>query len=140
MQKTEILSALGELTENLGKIFTSSVIVELLNGSNSAFINIGNRQNYKLTQRLLPKYSTRMVVMKQAADVIATPSRFTVETFAARHIAPANVQVSPLGADASRFGVVVRPVRNRLSILFVGRIGLLKSAPWILRGFARGIR
>ena len=83
-----------------------------------------------------PETIERELAEYQAADAIVTPSRFAAETFAARGITPAKIHVNPLGVDASQFPAVERPVRDRPTILFVGRVGLRKGVPWLLRGFA----
>ncbi len=76
-----------------------------------------------------PETIERELAEYQAADAIVTPSRFAAETFAARGITPSKIHVNPLGVDASRFRAVERPVRDRPTILFVGRVGLRKGVP-----------
>ena len=83
-----------------------------------------------------PQTIERELAEYQAADAIVTPSHFAAETFVACGIVPTKVHVNPLGVDASRFGAIERPARDRPTILFVGRVGLRKGVPWLLRGFA----
>ena len=83
-----------------------------------------------------PETIERELAEYQAADAIVTPSHFAAETFVACGIVPTKVHVNPLGVDASRFGTIERPARDRPTILFVGRVGLRKGVPWLLRGFA----
>jgi len=83
-----------------------------------------------------PETIERELAEYQAADAIVTPSRFAAETFAVRGIDPAKVHVNPLGVDMTRFEAAERPNRDRPTILFVGRVGLRKGVPWLLRGFA----
>jgi len=72
------------------------------------------------------------------ADAIAVPTRFAAGTFHAHGISPGKVHVNPYGIDLARF-----PARRRREdgtakprILFVGRVGLRKGIPWLLRAFA----
>jgi glycosyltransferase involved in cell wall biosynthesis len=86
--------------------------------------------------RISPETIERELAEYEAADAIVTPSRFAAETFAARGIDPAKVHVNPLGVDPSRFVPADRGGRQRPTILFVGRVGVRKGVPWLLRGFA----
>jgi len=83
-----------------------------------------------------PETIERELAEYQAADAIVTPSHFAAETFVACGIVPTKIHVNPLGVDASRFEAIERPARVRPTILFVGRVGLRKGVPWLLRGFA----
>lgn len=83
-----------------------------------------------------PRTIERERVEYAATDAIVTPSGFARETFAARGIPRDKVHVNPLGVDLQSFDTAERPSRERPTILFVGRAGLRKGVPWLLRGFA----
>lgn len=74
-----------------------------------------------------------------AADAIAVPTSYAADTFVAEGIARDKLIVNPYGVDLARFapappmGDVTRPVR----VLFVGRVGIQKGVPWLLKAFAR---
>lgn len=74
-----------------------------------------------------------------AADAIAVPTSFAADSFVAEGIARAKLIVNSYGVDLARFAPAprdpntTRPVRA----LFVGRVGIQKGVPWLLKAFAR---
>ena len=72
------------------------------------------------------------------ADAVAVPTRFAADTFLAHGVSPGKVHVNPYGIDPARFPAPRPPSDGSRAprILFVGRVGLRKGVPGLLRAFA----
>lgn len=78
----------------------------------------------------------REVAEYEAADAIAVPTRFAADTFVARGIPPEKLLIVPYGVDLARFRPAThRPADQPVRILFVGRVGIRKGVPGLLRAF-----
>lgn len=82
----------------------------------------------------LPEIAQRERAEYAAADAIAVPTEYAAETFAQEGIPKDRLIVNGYGVDLSKFA----PSENiddeeRAGIVFVGRVGVRKGVPWLLR-------
>ncbi len=70
-----------------------------------------------------------------AADAIAVPTRFAAETFQAQGVPAEKLLINPYGVDLSRFRPAARPAGTKPRTLFVGRVGIRKGVPALLKAF-----
>lgn len=88
----------------------------------------------------LPEIAARELAEYAAADAIAVPTEYAADSFAEEGIARDKLIVNGYGVDLSKFA----PAENddggdAAGIVFVGRVGVRKGVPWLLRAM-RGQR
>ena len=82
----------------------------------------------------LPEIVRREQAEYAAADAIAVPTEYAADTFAEEGIARDKLIVNGYGVDLSKFAPAEYDAGgDRASTVFVGRVGVRKGVPWLLR-------
>jgi glycosyltransferase involved in cell wall biosynthesis len=85
-----------------------------------------------------PEIVARELAEYDAADAIDVPSEYAARTFETEGIARDKLIVNPLGVDLARFRPAsTRPRNQPIRVLFVGRVGIQKGVPWLVRAFSK---
>lgn len=82
-----------------------------------------------------PRIIDREEAEYAAADLITVPSGFVRDTFVARGVPSAKVEVLSYGVDLDRFRRVGSPATGRMDLLFVGGVSLRKGVPSLLQAY-----
>jgi len=84
-----------------------------------------------------PAMIERELAEYDAADAIAVPSTFCAETFVAQGVDRSKLLINPYGVDLTRFmdGAARRDDHATPRVLFVGRVGIRKGVPDLVRAF-----
>jgi len=90
----------------------------------------------------LPEIAAREVAEYAAADAIAVPTEYAAKTFIEEGASRDKLIVNGYGVDLSKFtpaGDAAGPDRADIpaGIVFVGRVGVRKGVPWLLRAMKR---
>ncbi|MBT5181680.1 MAG: glycosyltransferase family 4 protein [Rhodospirillaceae bacterium] len=82
----------------------------------------------------LPEIAQRELAEYAAADAIAVPTEYAAETFAQEGIARDKLIVNGYGVNLSKFAPPEGDADgDAAAIVFVGRVGVRKGVPWLLR-------
>ena len=88
------------------------------------------------TQLPMPEIVRREVAEYAAADAIAVPTEHAAETFVQEGVPRDKLLVNPYGVDLSKFTPSDHD-DGRAGVVFVGRIGVRKGVPWLLRAMKK---
>jgi len=82
----------------------------------------------------LPEIAQRELAEYAAADAIAVPTEYAAETFVQEGIARDKLIVNGYGVNLSKFAPPEDDANgDAAAIVFVGRVGVRKGVPWLLR-------
>lgn len=85
-----------------------------------------------------PEIVARELAEYEGADAIAVPTDYAASTFVAEGLPREKLIVNPYGVDLARFApAAARPANRPIRILCVGRVGIQKGIPWLIRAFAK---
>jgi glycosyltransferase involved in cell wall biosynthesis len=85
-----------------------------------------------------PEIVARELAEYEGADAIAVPTDYAASTFIAEGVPRDKLIVNPYGVDLARFApAVTRPPNRPIRVLCVGRVGIQKGIPWLIRAFGK---
>jgi glycosyltransferase involved in cell wall biosynthesis len=130
------LKAMRRIKNRGGRIILEQPMIHV-----DAWNSISDQEYTKFDKKNNAKFSSLMIKrMKheyELADSIIVHSSFSKQTFVENGVDERKLIVCPLGIDLNKISGLEKKINDRLQILYVGRVELLKGLHYLLEAFSK---